>query len=60
MEVRRHQTDMVEFLYSFGFTCALIRGKRITCEGRSLAQVSAEVQALAPDNFSDMFCCVVA
>ena len=62
VEVRHHQTDMVEFVHSFGYTCALIREARsmtaITCEGRDLAQVSADVQAIGPNSFSDMFCCV--
>lgn len=60
VEVRPTQTDMVEFIYAHGYACALIRerGTSITCRGRSLAQVSADVQGIAHDSFSDLFCCV--
>mmetsp|Transcript_2452 Transcript_2452/g.3864 ORF Transcript_2452/g.3864 Transcript_2452/m.3864 type:complete len:336 (+) Transcript_2452:219-1226(+) len=66
VEVRQHQTDMVEFVYSHGYTCALIRETQIldktqgdiTCRGRTVAQVSADVKGIEPDGFSDMFCCV--
>jgi FkbM family methyltransferase len=66
VEVRQHQTDMVEFVYSHGYTCALIREtirwytrrKPITCSGRTVAQLSADVKGIEPHRFSDMFCCV--
>lgn len=62
VEVRPSQREMVEFVVNHGYSCALIREAvsrtQVRCRGRSLAQVIADVEAIAHDQFSDMFCCV--
>lgn len=62
VEVRHDQTAMVTYLYERGYACALIRAnfaaRSLTCRGKSLEQVTADVRKIPRDGFGDIFCCV--
>ena len=59
IEVRPSQTEMVNFLYSHGYWCTLIRAARsrsdVACRKTEASQVISELEAI--EYFSDLFCC---